>query len=218
MAAYALTLQIDAADLPTLQQAGERIVLARRLADAGNPVVWSSLAPALTHQVAWVDDFFLFASQTPNVQGNRVLVQATAAAVLRSRYGYSINGFSAPVPTASLPADVVETHNGVGTDIASSMMLGFAQSCAVDGGPAGDPLPLNAQTVPALQWSRLAAAQDVWVFLASGLAAGTIIATPATSAVQGRQVFSTALLISLSPSQPAVTARYSATLGAFYVA
>ncbi|WP_257388347.1 hypothetical protein [Tahibacter caeni] len=218
MTAYTLTLQIDATDLPTLQQAGEQIVIVRRLADAGRCVTWAVITLAPSHTVSWNDDYALYASNTPNATGNLVAVAATTPVTWQCDYRYTTTGFQGPVPDAGLGTTTVQLVNQVPAATAASVLGGLAQSYAIDGGAAGALQPLNAQTVPAQQITQFTASQALWVYLASGLQTGMIVGTPATTAamVGTRQVFSPALLLQFSAAAPNQTARYSSTLGSFY--
>lgn len=218
MTSYALTLQIDAADLPTLQQAGEQIVLVRRLADAGRCVAWTVIPLAPAHTVTWNDDYALYASNTPNAIGNLVTVGASTSVVWQCDYRYATTGFQGPTPDANLGAATVQLINQVPATTAASILSGLAQSCAVDGAAAGAMQPLNAQTVPAQQIAQFTASQALWVYLASGLQTGMIVNTPVTTTnmVNTRQVFSAPLLLQFSATAANQTARYSSTLGSFY--
>lgn len=218
MTAYTLTLQIDAADLPPLQQAGEQIVLVRRLADAGRCVAWAVLALAPSHTFSWNDDYSLYASNTPNAVGNLVSVGAATTVTWQCGYRYTSVGFSSPTPDPTLGSSTVQLVNQVPAATAASMLVGLAQAYAVDGGASGTAQPLNAQTVPAQQIARFTASQAVWIYLASGLQTGMILTTPvtATPMLDTRQVFSPALLLPFSAAAPNQTARYSSTLGSFY--
>jgi hypothetical protein len=215
MTTYSLTVQIDAADLPVLQSAGEQIVLVRQLADAGNTVAWIVLPLAQNHRLAWDDDYALFASATPNTVGNRIVVAASTAALAQSAYRYSTTGFQGPAPDAGLSPDMVQVTNAVPFASAPSIMLGLAQSCSVDGAAAGAPQPLNAQTVPALQIAQFTLSQNLWIYLASGLAAGAITRAP-LAAVKARQVASGAILLQFDSASASRSVRYSAELGRFY--
>jgi len=218
MTSYALTLQIDAADLPTLQQAGEQIVLVRRLADAGRCVAWAVLALAPSRTVSWNDDYALYASNTPNAIGNLVNVGASTTVIWQCDYRYATTGFQGPVPDANLGTATVQLINQVPAATAPSILSGLAQSYAVDGAAAGTAQPLNAQTLPAQQIAQFTASQSLWVYLASGLQTGMIVSTPVTTTtmVDTRQVFSAALLLQFSAAAPSQTVRYSSTLGRFY--
>ncbi|WP_386069515.1 hypothetical protein ACFJIW_04775 [Tahibacter sp. UC22_41] len=218
MTSYTLTLLIDAADLPTLQQAGEQIVLVRRLADAGRCVAWAVIPLAPSHTVTWNDDYALYASNTPNAIGNLVTVGASTSVVWQCDYRYATTGFQGPVPDANLGAATVQLVNQVPATTAASILSGLAQSYAVDGAASGTAQPLNAQTLPALQIAQFTASQALWIYLASGLQTGMIVNTPVTTTnmVNTRQVFSAALLLQFSATAANQTARYSSTLGSFY--
>lgn len=218
MTAYSLTVQIDAADLPTLQQAGQQVVLVRRLADAGRCVTWAVLALAPSRNVSWNDDYTLYASNTPNATGNVVSIGATTAVTWQCDYTYATVGFQGPVPDAGLGTTTVQLVNQVPAATAPSVLAGLAQSYALDGGAAGTAQPLNAQTVPALQIAQFTAAQSLWIYLSSGVQTGMIVGTPVTSTamVSTRQVFSAALLLPFSATAANQTVRYSSTLGRFY--
>ena len=87
MTDYTLTLQISSADLPTLQAAGQQIVLVRKLADAGQTVAWAVLPLALNRRVGWNDSYTLYASNTPNLIGNIIVVAAQAGGLLGEARG-----------------------------------------------------------------------------------------------------------------------------------
>lgn len=216
MTTYSLTVQIDAADLPTLQSAGEQIVLVRELADAGNTVAWIVLPLAPNHQLSWDDDYALFASGTPNIVGNRIVVTAGTTALAQCAYRYGTGGFQGPTPDAGLDADQVQVTNAIPAGTAPSVVLGLAQACGIDGTAAGNPQPLNAQTVPALQIALFTQSQNLWIYLASGVAAGTITRPPLVSGMT-EQVVSLATLLAFDAKNSIQTVRYSAVLGRFYV-
>ncbi|MCQ4166519.1 hypothetical protein [Tahibacter harae] len=218
MTDYTLTLQISSADLPTLQAAGQQIVLVRKLADAGQTVAWAVLPLALNRRVGWNDSYTLYASNTPNLIGNIIVVAAQAGATFQCDYSLSVSGFQGPVPDPALGPATVQIVNTVPAGSSASMLLGLAQCYGLDGGASGSVQPLNAQTVPAQQIARFSAAQQVWVYLASGCATGMIVPPPlSTTTASAKQVFSTALLLSFSAAAASQTALYSATLGRFYV-
>lgn len=218
MTDYSLTLQISSADLPTLQAAGQQIVLVRKLANAGQTVAWAVLPLALNRRVGWNDNYSLYVSNTPNALGNVIVAAAQTSATFQCDYSVSVNGFQGPVPDPALGPATVQIVNTVPASSSPSMLLGLAQCYGLDGGASGSAQPLNAQTVPAQQIAQFSAAQQVWVYLASGFATGMIVPPPLTSTnATTKQVFSTALLLSFSAALPSQTALYSSTLGRFYV-
>jgi hypothetical protein len=217
MTDYSLTLQISSTDLPTLQAAGQQIVLVRKLANAGQNVAWAAIPLAQNRLVSWNDSYAIYASTTPNAIGNVILSTAQTSATLQCSYSLSMTGFQGPIPDPTLPAAAVRITNTVPAGTAPSMLMGLAQAFALDGGSAGTAQPLNAQTVPAQQIAQFSAAQQLWIYLASGVSGGMILPPPLSGTnATARQVFSTALLLSFSAATPAQTAMYSSTLGRFY--
>lgn len=214
MTAYSLTLQIDSADLSVLQAAGQTIVLVRQLADAGNTVAWASLALAQNHVVTWNDDYSLFASNTPNDIGNVISITSNVAAIAQCDYTYATSGFQGPTPDAGLDPDMVQIANAVASTTAPSIMLGFAQAYAVDGGSSGAQ-PLNAQSIPARQFAQFTQSQALWVYLASGIVSGMITRPPLLTG-RVEQVASSAILLQFGASSATQTVRYSPVLGHFY--
>lgn len=217
MTDYLLTLQISSTDLPTLQAAGQQIVLVRKLADAGQTVAWAVLPLALNRRVGWNDSYALYASNTPNAPGNVIVIAAQASATFQCDYSLTPSGFQGPVPDPALGSATVQIVNTVPASTSASMLLGLAQGYGLDGGASGSAQPLNAQTVPAQQIARFSAAQQVWIYLASGCATGMIVPPPiATTNATAKEVFSTALLLSFSATAASQVALYSSTLGRFY--
>lgn len=215
MTAYSLTLQIDSADLPVLQAAGQTIVLVRQLADAGNTVAWASLALAQNHVVTWNDDYSLFASNTPNDVGNVISITSSVAVIAQCDYTYAASGFQGPTPDAGLDPDMVQIANKVASTTAPSIMMGFAQAYAVDGGSSGSAQPLNAQSIPAQQFAQFTQSQALWVYLASGTGSGMITRPPLLTGGP-KQVASSAILLQFGASSATQTVRYSPVLGHFY--
>jgi hypothetical protein len=205
MSTYSLTVQIDATDLPVLQGAGEQIVLVRRLADAGSPVAWITIPLAQNNVVTWDDQYVLFGASVAAAVGQVVIMNNTTDAVLQNRYSYTASGFSAPTPDGSLPSATVQIQNGDG----GANAFGLAQSCSL----SRQASPLNSQSVPAKQFVRFTASQSLWVYLASGISSGMVVAPPVTSPT--RQVYSGALLVDFDTGSASRTVRYSATLGQF---
>jgi hypothetical protein len=60
---------------------------------------------------------------------------------------------------------------------------------------------------------RFTASQSLWVYLASGISSGMVVAPPVTSPT--RQVYSGALLVDFDTGSASRTVRYSAPLGQF---
>lgn len=217
MTTYSLTLQIDATDLPALLAAGEQVVLARQFADAGNTVAWAALPPVQHRLVTWDDDYSLFASDTPNSVGNVISIASSTPATLRCDYRLDAVGFQGPTPDAALGPDSVQITNAMPATAAPAVLLGLAQAYGVDGGASGPPLPLNAQSVPALQVAQFTRQQNLWVYVASGRVTGMITPPPLLNdASREKEIVSSALLLPFDATRPNRTVRYSSLLGHFY--
>lgn len=214
MSTYELKVQIGDADLASLQAANEQIVLVRQLLDAGSPVAWAVVPLAQNRVITWNDDYSLFAAAGAGASvGKVVTVNNTAVATMSSNYTYTASGFSSAVPDSSLPQATVRIQN---LDVASNAM-GLAQTYSVDGLKKDQPVPLNAQSVPAKQFAQFTASQILWIYLASGTSTGMVVSEP-TTAAKSRQAFSAALLVDFNTGAASQTVRYSAAHGYFLAA
>ncbi len=213
MTQYILNLQIAATDLSAILAARESIVVVKTMTNAGNPVAWAVAAPAQNVVVTWSGDYAVYASMTSNATGAQLTVAASSPAIAQSDYSYAIAGFSAPTPDPQLGPGQYLIWNQIPASQQGAITLGLAQCCSINGNPPGGWIPINAETVPANQYTQLQAGETVLIYLQSGISAGTVIAPPRTMA----NATSTALKLVFSPSNATQTVRYNAQAGMFYL-
>lgn len=208
MADYQLTLEIAEQDLPVILQAGERIIVVRAFSDAPSNVAWIAVTPlSSSNVVSWTDAYAIYAS---NTVGDITTTVTTPAGVPSGTYfTLSEEGLEGPFtgPDTPEPGAFRAINRLDGKD---SITLGMAQVA----GTPGALNPINATVVPANQLATWTPVPTVYVWLASGIAAGAAVTVPPVGAPGTRTASSRSTRIDFAQRVRA-RCRYNFSLGVF---
>ena len=78
MPAYTLTMLIDSHDLTYIKGAGQRITLAKPVSVESPNVIWLSIDPFGSTEVAWEEQYGIYASTTAVQDGARITKMSEA--------------------------------------------------------------------------------------------------------------------------------------------
>lgn len=205
MTTYNLNLEISAADLQTIYQAGEKVTIGKTISPDSPPpsVVWLSFAPFENNTVTWEENYAIYAS---NTQG---MITQTALAPFPSQtgacYPLTSQGFEAPT---TCPVAVPAGEYGAWNQFTQyeAITFGLAQVASANGS-ATQPVAVTAELIPVNQQGIFKPPQTVWVWLQSTVqASGVLLPQDAISAPA---------IVTFSPQSPTQTLRYDAQQGKF---
>ncbi len=210
---FTLNVEISATDLRSIQAANEVIVLVKNIA-AGRPVAWVAALPMMSTVLSWDEGYSLFASSSPSTVGGTVSMMATTPANGGYAYPFTTAGFGSGVRRQDLGNAQYRVDNAVPAAQWPVLLFGLAQPVSINGNGSGAALPLNAETVPAMQSTIQSATDSVTIWLQSGVSAGQIVSVPSPVSllsVSGKLVVSFA-------NASTQTVRYSSDSGRFELA
>lgn len=211
---FTLIAEIDAADLKVILEAEERLVLVKNIG-SGRTVAWAAPVPLLRTQFEWGSGYSLFASASPSRVGTPLAVSADTKAEGGCAYPFTAAGFGAGQPHGGLGPDQYRVDNRVPVTQSAALLFGLAQTIVVNGNASPAALPLNAETVPAMQSTIQDAADSVTIYLQSGIAASQIVVLPSAFA---KSSMSGTLVVPFAAGVATRTVKYSAQLGRFMLA
>ncbi|MEH2237066.1 hypothetical protein [Nostoc sp.] len=172
--ADSLKVIIDKKDLPLIYQAGQRVVLIKKVFNGGYKVAWATFEPFETNLVTWDSDYSLYASPTQPVEGINLSGLSITQAQAQNRFIFkSDRTFSAPQSNQMLLPNQYMILNDVPYNQAESLTFGMAQAFQLNNSER-QALPLNAALVPAKQFVKFIPEDKVLIFLANNIINGTI--------------------------------------------
>jgi hypothetical protein len=169
-----LTIEIDPAGVRVLAGAGQLVALVKSMTNPNYAVVWQVVTPAERSVVSWEGSYQVYASATALAWGAAPRPVATTAAAAGHTYALAEGRFTAG--TAGLPDAQVGLHNladEIVIDEVTMVTGGVAEVAEVNGEPSTG--PLDAQRVRFGEIAVTALIEQVLVFPASGIEAGTLI-------------------------------------------
>lgn len=207
---FTLNVEISSTDQKIIRAADELIVLVKNIA-AGKPVAWVAAAPMTSTVLSWDTGYTLFASNSPNTLGGGLTMMATTPANGGYAYPFTTTGFGSGARRQDLGNTQYRVDNMVAASQWPALLFGLAQSVSINGNGSAAPLPLNAETVPAMQSTIQNASDSVTIWLQSGVSAGQIVSIPAPAA---QMSMSGKLVVSFANTSTQ-TVRYSSSSGRF---
>jgi hypothetical protein len=167
---YQLTLNIKPADLNTIIEARESIIVAKSRPSSSPTAAWLAIQPFETNVVRWDESYALYAS------GRNGQIEWTAATPYPSQPGvcYPLTGSGAFENPVTCPVQMPLTDYGVVNRVEASPSLTFGQmQSAVVNGTALQPAAVSAEVIPLNQQGVFQPMLTVWVWLQSDLTSGT---------------------------------------------
>jgi len=177
MSQFQLTVDFTNADLDTLSQAGESVVLVKMSSSPvgeSKAVAWVTFNPFVTNTVTWVENYGVYASSVVPIQNGTISKLADTMAYGGQAYDFVDAGhFKGPnAPTSPLTGNQYQVNNNWSKDPA--LTFGLAQDLTVNGkGLLAS--PLNAMLVPAGQNAAFTPLTSVQIFMESAITTGMVL-------------------------------------------
>lgn len=167
---YEITLAIKAADLATIIEARESIIVAKALDGRRPTAAWLVIPPMEAIRVQWADEYGLYASHVDST------LSWTVETPFPSQSGmcYPLTPDSAFGTASACPVPIASTDYGVVNDLPKfpSLTFGLMQRAVVNQvGQA--PGAVSAEAIPRAQQGIFPPMPTAWVWLQSELARGT---------------------------------------------
>ena len=208
---FKLIAEISSTDLPTIYAANEVIVLVKNVG-AGKPVVWAAAQPMMSTELSWADDYMLFASSSSSTGNGTMTSMTTTSAIGGYGYPFALSGFGSGTRRQDLGSNQYRVDNTVPAAQLPFLLFGLAQTINVNGNASSTALPLNAETVPAMQSTIQNASDNVTIWLQSGVSAGQVITVSASASLMS---MSGKLVVPFAGGVSTRTVRYSSASGRF---
>lgn len=177
MSDYNLKLVIDTTDLKQIKDAGQRILLAKPVANGGPSTVWLAVDPFESNDVNWKEEYGLYASTTEMKHGAKIskLSETNIPAQDGALYDFTPeNLFQGPQPEPSIPPGTFAALNQVPNSAYPVLTFGLTQSAMVNQKPANRK-PISASPVLAHQEVEITPFTEVYVWLQANFESETII-------------------------------------------
>lgn len=176
MPSYRLQLLIDKNDLPIIKGAQQRITLAKPVSSTSPNVIWQSIDPFVSTEVAWEEQYGIYASTVAVREGATITKISETEIPAQDGAYYSFtpatvfNGpFSGGVERGSYKA-----VNDVPYSEYPMLTFGLTQSALINQKPS-DRKPISATPVLATQSATMTPFTNVHIWLQSTFSSETII-------------------------------------------
>lgn len=167
---YQLTLNIKPADLTTIVEARESIIVAKSPASGRPTAAWLTVKPLDANEVLWADDYGLYASNSYGSITSMVTTpypSQSGVCYPLTNEGQFKSPLTCPVQMSSNDYGVVNRYERF-----PSMTCGLLQSALVNQ-ETRSPEPVSAEIIPLNQQAVFQPMRTVWVWLQSDLTSGT---------------------------------------------
>jgi hypothetical protein len=211
MTTYQLSLTINPSDLQVIYQAQENLIIAKAADNPDNSpnTAWLSFAPLENNSVAWTEEYAIGAQHSDG----QVSVSTTTPypAQLGVCYPMTANGFA---PPGSCLVPVSPNSYGCINQVYSPIFtFGLLQASTVNG-QSNQPAAVTQEIVPPNQQGIFTPTLTVWIWLASGLAAGAPVNFTERRRLLGQAV-SRPAVVTLNPDSPSASLQYESGRGMF---
>lgn len=197
MARYTLNLQIDSQSLSMMYAAGQRITLARSLANAPPNVTWIVFNPMQMNTVTWDDTYGLYASTTNIANGATIQQMSIVPPPARDAAIYPFQPsliFGNPTPGGPPPGSYA-IQNAVPPSSWPMLTFGLTQDATVNG-VSTSPRPVSATPMMSQMVSTLTPTETITLWLQSSFGSSTVVTNilgPTTRVNYGGSVTSATL-------------------------
>jgi hypothetical protein len=179
MAEHSVKLLIEPQDVALIKTAQQRITLGKAVSASAANVIWLSIEPLASTDVAWSEEFGIFVSTAKIADGTSVTMLSETEFPARDQAYYTLtpsNTFNGPfpIPGGGVPPGIFAAQNDVPFSAYPSLTFGLTQSAAVNQVTVGR-RPLSATPVLATQSVQMASLPTVYVWLEAQYVSGTII-------------------------------------------
>lgn len=206
METYNLILTIDPADMVTIIEAGEKIMIGKTVSENSPPpsLAWLSFQPLETNGITWIEEYAIYASST---QGNiTVTSKTTYPAETGSCYLLTNDSqFEGPgnclVPIQPGQYGALNRFQAL-----PSLTFGLLQAASVNGDNS-DPVPVSAESIPANQMAVYSPMPTIWVWLQSALQSDARLAPD--------EAISAPAIVTFTPETASQTLHYDSAQGMF---
>lgn len=179
MPTYTLNIEFDAADLPTIYKAKEKVVLIKQT-EPGNSLAWITFDPFTNNTVDWTDNYALYASKVSVEEGATIRRLANTTASPRKRYTFNQGAFLPPADAPQLSQGQYEVFNDYGEE--PWLTFGLAQDVNVNG-TAYVNSPINAAVVPYKHTAKFTPFEKIKVYLGVNMQQSLVITSVASEAL-----------------------------------
>jgi hypothetical protein len=170
MPAYSLNLNIDQSDLQNLMASGSKVVIGKQI--GARNVAWIVFSPLSVNSVTWVEEYGIYASNTPLHDGATIVQMSNLPASPGTKYVLSASG-TLTAQGAGAPAGSYSVSNQNYTT-GSSVTCGLSQNANVNGsqlnGNAASAAAVLLQTTTVISPSP-----SVVVWVQAGIQSSTVV-------------------------------------------
>lgn len=200
---YRLIICIDQEGLQQIYDAGMAVAIVKTVfvkpaPAAPTPLAWIILHPLQQTEVAWTDNYGVYATKEAIGVGTTIAAIADCSARPGGTYTYAGETFSSSMAG---PPDAITVNN---QQTEEPVCFGVSQLTIIDGSAAL--LPLNVTPVPAGRPFSFAPQEIVSIFLTSMSDNGVVLP----------EVPPNAPIVTLTPESPSVNIGFNKTTWAFY--
>jgi hypothetical protein len=209
MPSYRLQLLIDQQVLPIIKGAGQRITLAKPVGGGSPNVIWQSIDPFVSTEVAWEEQYGIYASTVAITNGAQITKMSETDIPAQDGAYYSFTPatvFSGPF-TGSVPRGSYQANNDVPFNAYPSLTFGLTQSAMINQSPS-DRKPISATSVLATQSALMTPFTNIYVWLQSNFRSETIIT----------QITGNSSVAKFGGGVDTITMKYDPNLGVFVAA
>lgn len=166
---FTLNISFDNASLMRLFQTGSQVVVANVGANNAPEVVWLAFNPLQNNQVAWQEEYGVYASTSPIQNGTQLAYTSTMPASLGNTYVFQPNGTFSSLNQPNLHQNILILN-----EFPADITAGLYQSATVN----GTNIPQNAitaQNVLVKSLSETTPMNKIAVWVQSRIAENTVI-------------------------------------------
>jgi hypothetical protein len=207
MANYSVKFLVDNQDLTVIKGAQQRITLAKPV-NGGTPnVIWLSIDPFASTDIAWTEEYGIYASTTAITNGVTIdKLSETAGPAIDGAY-YSLTTatvFNGPFSGEGVVKGTYAARNDVPSSAYPMLTFGLTQTALVNK-QAAERKPLSATPVLATQFAEMTPFTIVYAWLQSQFTSETII-----TKITGKSA-----KVTLGGGVSTMTLKYNPELGMF---
>lgn len=173
---YSIKFLIDSKDLTTIKAAQQRITIAKPV-NVGTPsVIWLTIDPFQSTDVAWTEEYGIYASTTMITDGATITKLSESGVAVDGAY-YTLTAatvFTGPFTGKGVPTGTYAAQNDVPNAAYPVLTFGLTQAALVNQKPTARK-PLSATPVLATQFTEMTPFTIVYAWLQSTFTSETII-------------------------------------------
>jgi hypothetical protein len=205
MSKYRLNINFEGADLDTIYEARQRVIIVKHTAERKSAVAWVSFTPFEHNIIDWETDFAIYAS-SGEVQGGATISKLSEKVGQGQINNIFDSGyFNATQPDNTIGANSYEVTNQNKDNY--KLTFGLAQNVSVNGTTFANN-PINAIVVPRGHSALMTPVEEIDVFLDANIDNSTVLS----------RIDSKSIALEYTGDTVELSIKYDSVNGVFYPA